>query len=400
MAGVARIVAGESIEGFGIGGGMANVEAGESFEGTGYGGGVALLVVGTFPQAMNGAYVRGGDFIEGSGQGTAFFEGAFITADMGWLEGAGFGGGAAFIRGGDFATGSGAGTQLPNGRALLTVGDFIEGSGSGTRTVRGLAEILAGEFPDGAGVGGGMAALSVGGFAEGVGAAVTSIPGSAILRVGTFPVGSGAGILGGVRGIAELEVGTFPEGGTGGFGFAEVIAGDFIEGLGRGLVSGAGVEAFRGYGMNLTNRAFWELDEAACSFFEMGRFAGMVIALIPGVGIVRLGPRTAQGLPLEASLKFKAMDMGDEHIKRNTQALVTWRGDTDMQLGTIHDETPHRDYIIRGQVGFTTLRTRRVKLAQGKKSKFIAYRFKNVAGGRFDLHHVELPIEVLERRLP
>lgn len=399
MTGIAQIAAGRSFVGSGKIGGMADVKAGESFAGSGVGGGIANVRAGTSFQAMNGAYVLVGTAFAGSGQGTVTNQGAdLVVGDA--FEGSGFGGGFAFVQAGVSPQGSGVGQQLPNGRADVQAGSSFIGSGEGFITPQGVAIIQAGLSFQGGGLVGGIANVRAGDSPIGTGQGTVAIPGAADLLVGTFPVGSGAGELGPISGKAELLVGTFIRGGSGNQGIATVFAGDSFRGSGRGVLSGGAVDAFRGYGMNLTNRAFWELDATACSFFEMGRFAGMILALIPGVGIVRLGPRTAQGAAIDASMKLGNMDIKEEHLKRNTHALVTWRGDTDMQISTVHDEKPHRDYIIRGQHGFTDLRTRRVKLAQGPKSKFVAYRFHNVAGGRFDLHHIELAIEVLERRLP
>ena len=152
---------------------------------------------------------------------------------------------------------------------------------------------------------------------------------------------------------------------------------------------------YRTWALNMKNKALTEY--LAFTFNSFATFNGAVLGASAG-GIFVLGTQsTDNGVAIDATVRDGAMEYGSSMLKRVPRIYVAGEQDGDMIFRTICTESGTRSYLL--PFNGAGLRSRRVPVGKGPKSRFWSWEIANQNGAGFSYSSVALYPEVLRRRV-
>lgn len=158
---------------------------------------------------------------------------------------------------------------------------------------------------------------------------------------------------------------------------------------------GALPTTYRTWALNTKNRALTEYTNLAFNSFAL--FKGAVLAASDS-GIFVMGTQaTDAGTVIAATVRDGAMDYGSSFLKRIPRIYVAGEQDGDVVFRTICTESGTRSYLL--PFNGAGLRSRRVPVGKGPKSRYWSWEIANQAGAGFSYSSVAVYPEELRRRV-
>jgi hypothetical protein len=113
-------------------------------------------------------------------------------------------------------------------------------------------------------------------------------------------------------------------------------------------------------------------------------------------GIFRLDQEDDVGTDITMTLEKTKMDLGNNQIKRATDAYFTLTSDGEYLFKMIADKLSHTYHLRNGYEG---LRNEKLSIGKGLKGRWLGFNFQNVRGSDITLDQILLLGEVLSRRV-
>ena len=154
-------------------------------------------------------------------------------------------------------------------------------------------------------------------------------------------------------------------------------------------------ETYRTWALNMKNKALTEY--LAFTFNSFATFNGAVLGA-SSAGVFVLGTQSADnGVAIDATVRDGAMEYESSMLKRIPRIYVAGEQDGDVIFRTICTESGTRSYLL--PFNGAGLRSRRVPIGRGPKSRYWSWEIANQNGAGFSYSSVALYPKVLRRRV-
>lgn len=152
------------------------------------------------------------------------------------------------------------------------------------------------------------------------------------------------------------------------------------------------------YVVNLTTGAITQWRIGACDKLVMAH--GALYGLRADGVLVRMGGADDAGAAIPATLRFAPQTFGVNQAKRLGEVYLSLRAAQGITLTLIADETTAWSYPASPPAPSPALRPHKVKVGKGVVFHSLGLVVTNLDGGDFTLGGMELPLQLLARRVP
>lgn len=163
----------------------------------------------------------------------------------------------------------------------------------------------------------------------------------------------------------------------------------------QGRLEGAVSATFRGWPVNLKNKALTEYTDYP--FNSFARFNGEYLGASDS-GIFALSGTDDAGEYIDARVRLALSDLGVETLKRVSEVFLSYRSVGTLILRVVVDGGLTYEYPLE-PTGKTGVYQTRVKTGQGLKVNYLCFELVNVEGSAFDLDAVRVRPILLSRSI-